>query len=136
MNSHKILAQANFTNDGTEYDFYSVPLQAVNRSDAKVTQTLVTSLIICENSNGIGEFTIWLKPDMSTASGAVEELIFCVSPLTAYQTKIINAGLVLPGDQYGNNKTSGLVVEVTKTGSGTDSTASISMTLMGIEVTR
>ncbi len=109
----KILGQAVGT--GSDLSLYIVPTPAEVRKGA--TQTLITSLIVCNQSGGGLTYDVRLRA-VTGSDPTTKEYLVKDKSLVLNGTAVLSLGLVLPGD-----------AEILVNGS-----ASLSFNLLGIEI--
>jgi len=128
MDVYKILGQV-WWEGSSEMVAYTVPVPEAEsvgtvdlapRAVFQVPQTLVTSIVVCNQDSSSHEFTIRLKESSGVADDE-QEILFFESSLSAKSTKILSLGLML---------SSGNQIKVKAS-----SVAKVSFNLFGVETT-
>jgi len=136
MDKYKILGREYLTTSATGSVIYKVPLPTdfdapgtEPRTDATVLYTIISSLVVCNQSSSDGTFSVAVRDDDSTGVASVD-YVFNETPISANNTMIINPGITLPAEPKGTNLSDGADVTVYAIA------GNISFHLYGVEVTR
>ena len=129
MDQLKVLYQGRLDNSDGVTKVYSVP--AVSVTDARKTQTLVTSIHVVGVSATLGDVNIWVVPDESVVPDASNREIVVGSitgGVALLETFIIELGMTLSYDSA-TKAPNGIYISTANTDAG------IAYTIFGVEIT-
>ena len=144
MENFKILGQA-ISNSTTAVELYAVPVTSSSSAGSSITytraydpptQTLVTSIIVCNQDSGTREFDLMLFDSSSGEDGtsiAAKNYLLKAISLAAKETKVLSLGLTMSARFNSTTPatvTKGDILQF-KVDAGTD----VSVTAMGVEIT-
>lgn len=144
MENFKILGQA-ISNGTTAVELYAVPVTSSSSAGSSITytraydpptQTLVTSIIVCNQDGSTRTFDLMLFDSSSGEDGtsiAAKNYLLKGISLAASETKVLSLGLTMSARF--NSTTPATVTKGDILQFKVDSGANVSVTAMGVEIT-
>lgn len=144
MENFKILGQA-ISNGTTAVELYAVPVTSSSSAGSSITytraydpptQTLVTSIIVCNQDGSTRTFDLMLFDSSSGEDGtsiAAKNYLLKGISLAASETKVLSLGLTMSARF--NSATPATVTKGDILQFKVDSGANVSVTAMGVEIT-
>lgn len=144
MENFKILGQA-ISNGTTAVELYAVPVTSSSSAGSSITytraydpptQTLVTSIIVCNQDGSTRTFDLMLFDSSSGEDGtsiAAKNYLLKGISLSASETKVLSLGLTMSARF--NSATPATVTKGDILQFKVDSGANVSVTAMGVEIT-
>ena len=145
MENFKILGQA-ISNGTAQVELYAVPVTSASSAGSSVTftrsydpptQTLVTSIIVCNQKASAHDFNLSLFDSASGETGgtpAAKNFLLRKVSLAASETKVLSLGLTMSARSNSATPASvakGDILQFSLEAAGAD----VSVTAMGIEIT-
>lgn len=131
MDKHKILGQVNLATT-TITQLYAVPSDNIGRAESRTRHVVVNSIVLCETAGSSATASVWIQQNVDVAGTSAKELLVSKIALSANQTHIIHAGIVLPSEPEiksgGAGTSAGIVVRA--------DTGTVTFQAFGTEVLR